>query len=131
MNASTTLEAQTHRTHIKMRTAITQPLNIAKNSIIKARKRATHPATTGPGHVFSKFIDRVTIRPSKKLVLPIGNTFTGSAPKGFSIGLSPGNGIDEMVDMQVITSGTPQKYEYKLVVSNNGHKPVCAEIWAL
>ena len=123
MNASTTLEKRTRiETHSKI---IKTPKSISRVA------RVSQTSTTGLGHVFSKFIDRVTIRPNKQLVLPIGNTFTGSAPKGFSIGLSPGNSVDELVDMQVITLGTPQRYEYKLVVTNNGHKPVCAEIWAL
>ncbi len=95
------------------------------------KKIPSRPITTGPGHVFSKFVDKVTIRPNKQLIIPIGNTFTGTPPKGFSIGLSPGNSANELVEMQVVTSGTPHKYEYKLQVTNNGTKTVCAEVWAL
>lgn len=130
MNASSTLET---KTYTKMPAKVIRNVKIVKaeKPVRPIRKKASHFSTTGPGHVFSKFVSKVTVRPRKKLILPIGNTFTGSAPKGFSIGLSPGNEIDEDIDMQVVATGTPQKYEYKLVIENNGVRPVSAEIWAI
>lgn len=107
-----------------------------KRSITKPNlKSKGRLITTGPGHVFSKFVSRVTIRPRKQLTIPIGNTFTGCVPKGFSIGLSPGNSVGEIIDMEVIAfsidKSTPNKLEYKLHVVNNGNKTVSAEVWAI
>jgi hypothetical protein len=89
------------------------------------------PVTTGPGHVFSKFVSKVSVKPNKKLSVPLGNTFTGSVPKGFSIELRPRVVAAEEVELQITTSGTPQKFEYMLHVTNNSPKPVSAEVWQI
>jgi hypothetical protein len=127
MNASSAMT-------VKKPASIIKPIKYVKSAKIKKtipKRSPQHFSTTGTGHVFSNFIGRVTIRPGKQLTVPIGNTFTSNAPKGFSIGLSPGNETDETIVLEVTTMGTPDKYEYKLHIANNGTKTVNAEIWAL
>ena len=102
-----------------------------KPNKISRRQNISQPATTGPGHVFSKFVDKVRVGPRKRLNLPLGNTHTGACPKGFAIELSPGAVVDEAVDMQVITVGKGKKFEYMLHVANNSHKPINAVVWQI
>jgi|SRR4051812_20688007 hypothetical protein len=96
----------------------------------RSRTSVKEPATTGLGHVFSKFVTKIVVRPNRSIKLPIGTSFDKKVPKGFSVALSARVAQDD-IDMQVVTAGTTKKYEYLLKLTNNSTHIIRAEIWQM
>jgi hypothetical protein len=94
------------------------------------KAKPSDSAPIGPGHVFSRFIEHVVIRPNRSIKFPIGSSFIGVPPKGFFIQLRSKE-LEDNVDMKVTTAGVVPKFEYVFTLSNKSTHIVHAEIWAM
>lgn len=101
-----------------------------KTKPVQVRRQTRSSSTTGPGHIFSQFVDKIIIRPDRTIKLPIGNTIGAHPPKGFCIKMSS-TMPDEIIDMEVVTAGTKERYEYLLRITNHSLRMVRAEVWAM
>jgi hypothetical protein len=78
--------------------------------------------------VFRKYVGTVKAKPQAVQRFSLGNYSPDHPAKGFSIELK---GENEAVTTDIVTSGSPKRYELMLHITNNSSKPVSAVVWQM
>jgi hypothetical protein len=107
---------------------ISQP-SIDSNSIKTAQSRKL--VTTGPGHVFEKFVTNVRLKARETRQILIGSSNSPMPPKGFSIELKPHKMPAETLVTKVTAEGSTRRYDYVLDITNCSDRSVSAQIWQM
>lgn len=84
----------------------------------------------GSSYFFNKFVGKVKAKPQAEQRLSLGNYGPNDPAKGFSIQLNPSAEEDDVIT-NIVTSGSPQRYELMLYVTNRSDRPVSAEVWRM
>jgi hypothetical protein len=87
--------------------------------------------TSGPGHVFGKFVTNVRLKANETRQLLIGSSNSPIPPKGFSIELKPQKMPAGTLVTQITAEGSTKRYDYVLAITNCSDRSVNAQIWQM
>ena len=89
---------------------------------------ASHLLVEGQGHIFTKFVGSLDIKPRDQQRLSLGH-FTAAHPaKGFSIALNPEPETPDTVVAHITPLGTAKRYELVLHVANFSDESLNVEV---
>jgi hypothetical protein len=87
--------------------------------------------TSGPGHIFTKPLGTIEVKPREEPHLSLGVFNEAISPKGFSIQVDPAPEPAGSVVTQISTLKMGKRYELVLQVTNHSDQTVHAEVWGL
>lgn len=94
-------------------------------------KRPRKTITSGPGHVFNKFVTNVRLKARETRHILIGSSASPTPPKGFSVELRPQKMPANTLITRITTEGSTTRYDYILDITNCSDRPVSAQVWQM
>lgn len=87
--------------------------------------------TSGPGHVFEKFVTNIRLKARETRQVLIGSSSSPMPPKGFAIELKPQKMPESTLSTQITTEGSTTRYDYVLNITNCSDRSVSAQVWQM
>lgn len=87
--------------------------------------------TSGPGHVFEKFVTTVRLKARETRQVLIGSSTSPTPPKGFAVELKPQKMPESTLVTRITTEGSSTRYDYILDVTNCSNRSVSAQVWQI
>jgi hypothetical protein len=111
---------------------MTGKLATAHAARLTARELRGHPVTAkNQSTVFTKYIGKLKVGPSEQARLSLGFFGENRPEKGFSIAISPDPAPLDSVITEMLSIGSPTRYELFLTIANYGTKAVNTEVWRM
>jgi|GEM_PF-3387855 len=87
--------------------------------------------TSGPGHVFGKFVTNVRLKANETRQILIGSSNSPMPPKGFCIDMKPQKMPADTLVTRVTAEGSTKRYDYVLDITNCSDRTVSAQVWQM
>jgi hypothetical protein len=87
--------------------------------------------TSGPGHVFEKFVTNIRLKARETRQILIGSSSSPMPPKGFAVELKPQKMPEDTIVTRITAEGSTTRYDYILDITNCSNRSVSAQVWQI